>query len=323
MDANDAERDPTRPGGGPDDHLGGEDFGEGLDGERDVGFGITQGVRVYARDELREIDRLCVTEFGLPSLALMEHAAAQLTEAVVRLLSILGGAEALVVCGRGNNGGDGLAAARHLDALGFDAGVILAGSGDGLSGDAGTQLAICRAAEIPVVELDEADGEEQVESAISALLGRSAFDGPGALVVVDALFGTGLSRAPEGVSRALVGWMNAVAAAGATVVSADVPSGLEADTGRAFEPCVKADLTVTFAGLKRGFLELSAQPYLGEVVVAPIGAPGVLLERFGEAVEPDWAERFARDDGFEDVAPGEAPSDGARGAAGPPGGGAR
>jgi len=278
----------------------------------DGGFGVTAGVRVYSTDELRGIDRLCAEAFGLPTLVLMEHASSQLSEAAMRLLSIFNGSSALIVCGPGNNGGDGLASARHLDAMGVDVGVVLSAPGEAFTGDAAIQLEACRKAELPIVELAADDGAEQVDSAIQAL-----FSEVRPTVVIDALFGTGLSRAPEGAAAALIGALNALSGSGATVVSADVPSGLIADTGETPGVCVNADLTVTFAGLKRGFLALAAQPYLGEVVVAPIGAPGVLLERFGEAVEPDWADRFARDIESDEPSPVTAPAHGSRGASGP------
>ena len=312
---------PNEPGRGVGDGAASDDeFGVGDDGLGDElgeggfegGFGLASGVRVYSVEELRAIDRACAEEFGLPTLVLMEHAASQLSEAAVRLLSIFEGWTVLVVCGPGNNGGDGLAAARHLDAMGFEVVVVLAGPGDRLRGDAALQLAVCRKAGVPIVELDDADGPEQVESILA-----TAFEGDRPSVAIDALFGTGLGRAPAGVSAALIGALNGLNAAGSAVVAADVPSGLDADTGEPWASCVTADLTVTFAGLKRGFLTLAAQPHLGEVVVAPIGAPGSVLERFGEAIEPGWSDRFARESEQDDGGLGAPPSDGSRGAAGP------
>ncbi|MEM7755889.1 MAG: NAD(P)H-hydrate epimerase [Planctomycetota bacterium] len=297
------ETDAAPNAGGTDDGMG-----DGFEG----GFGLTHGVRVYSRDELREIDRACVEEFGLSTLVLMEHAASQLSEAAVRLLSIFDGSSVLVACGPGNNGGDGLAAARHLDAMGFDVVVLLAGPGSALEGDAAVQFEVCQKAQIAMVELDPEDGPEQVHGVIA-----SVFEGERPAVAVDAVFGTGLSREPTGVSAALIAALSGLGAAGSAVVAADLPSGMDADTGAALGACVAADLTVSFAGLKRGFLTLGAQAFLGEVVVAPIGAPGVVLERFGEAIEPDWAERFARDSGKDGGPLDAAPSDGSRGAVGP------
>ena len=285
------------PGGGP-----GDGPGDGYDPGMDAGFGLGNGVRVFSRSDAAAIDRACAEEFGLPTLVLMEHASSQLTEATVRLLSILGGSTVLVVCGPGQNGGDGLASARQLDAMDIEVAVVLAGSSDAVKGDAAVQLSACTLAGVEVIEIDDA-------GAIDEVLGDAE-----PAVVIDALFGTGLSRAPEGVAAALIDRINEMGAEGATIVSADVPSGMDCDSGGAVGACVRADLTVTFAGLKRGFLELGAQEWLGEVVVAPIGAPGVVLRRFGEAAEAGWADRFGREFGADDDALSEAPGDGSRGA---------
>jgi len=286
-------------------------FEDSLDGSFDGGFGLIRDVRLYSREELRAIDAACAEEFGLSVSVLMEHASSQLAEAAARLLSVFGGERALVVCGPGHNGGDGLASARHLDSMGFSVGVVLSEAAPAFGGEAGAQLGIVRRCGIRVVEVDGGD----LDGVIAAI--RSASDDEMPAVVVDALYGTGLSRAPEGVGAALIDAMNGMGSDGAAIVSADVPSGLDADTGVPPGACVEADLTVSFAGLKRGFVELGAQAFLGEVVVAPIGAPRVVLERFGEPVEADWPERFGRATGFEDEDPGPAPAEGSRGASGP------
>jgi hydroxyethylthiazole kinase-like uncharacterized protein yjeF len=300
------------------------------DADADVpgtGFGLERGVRVFGRDELRAIDAEAVETYGVPSMSLMEHAATQLTEASARLLSVFDGDRALVVCGPGNNGGDGLATARHLDALGYDVRVVLAGARDGYTGDAGAQLRICERAGIRV--LTPAAGEAELDAAVFDAFGGDVSSGGTSVsgsadgapdLVIDAVFGTGFDgstgREPEGVARGLIERINELGAGGVAVVAADVPSGLDADTGAAPGACVDADLTVTFAGLKRGFLTLGAQAFLGEVVVAPIGAPRALLERYGEPAEPGWAERFGREQDELDGAPPPAPTGNARGAGG-------
>lgn len=288
----------------------------GFDGV-DGGFGLELGVRVFSTKELREIDRLATEEFGLPSVALMEHAATQLSEATARVLTIFEQRRVVVVCGPGRNGGDGLAAARHLDAIGCDVHVVVMGPVGAISGDTAVQLNACLKAGISLVEVTGAMTQGELDAAVlgveeAALDSEEGVEGPGALV--DAIFGTGLSRAPEGLARELIERINGLGAGGVTVIAADVPSGLRADTGEPFEACVRADLTVTFAGLKRGFLELRAQPWLGEVMVAPIGAPRALVERFGEAMEPDWPDRFGREPEEEGEGPLDPPKGSGRAA---------
>ncbi len=309
----------TPTGSGHSGGAIGGDAGEipGFDGGEGGGFGLELGVRVFATKELREIDRLATEEFGLPSLVLMEHAATQLSEAAARVLSIFEQSRVVVVCGPGSNGGDGLAAARHLDAIGCDVHVVVMGPAGSIGGDTAVQLNACLKAGLSVVEVTEGMTEGELDAAVlgvdeDELESEEGVDGPG--VLIDALFGTGLSRAPEGLARELIERINGLGAGGVSVIAADIPSGLQADTGEPFEACVRADLTVTFAGLKRGFLELKAQPWLGEVVVGSIGAPRVLLERFGEAMEPDWPDRFGREPGDDEPAPMDPPEGSGRAA---------
>lgn len=153
-----------------------------------------------------------------------------------------------VVCGKGNNAGDGLAAARHLHRWGKLASVSCADR-KGLSGPAAREAAALEAAGVHVSpDLDLA----------------------GADAVLDALFGTGLSRPPAGVYAE---WILAINAAGRRVIAADVPSGLEADSGRALAPAIRADLTVTLGLPKRGLLTGAGPALAGEVWVADIGIP--------------------------------------------------
>jgi ADP-dependent NAD(P)H-hydrate dehydratase / NAD(P)H-hydrate epimerase len=154
-----------------------------------------------------------------------------------------------VWCGTGANGGDGFVAARRLREAGREAWVVLAGPEEKVSGDAETCLARAREAEVPVAEADEG----------------------GADVVVDALFGTGFSGAPRGDAAARI---EALGALGVPVVSVDVPSGVDASTGRVPGAAVRATLTVTFHGRKVGHAVGPGRFHAGEVVVADIGLSG-------------------------------------------------
>ncbi len=208
-------------------------------------------LELLTTEEMREADRLTV-EAGVPSLTLMENAGRAVADEIVRRWPQ--GERVAVVCGMGNNGGDGFVAARHLAASGFAVDLVLLGDRDALKGDARTMA-------------DRWEG----------LVGSAAdFDPDNADVLVDALFGAGLSRAIEGEAAQIVDMMNA---ASAPVVSVDVPSGVDGTTGAVDGVAVQADLTVTFFRSKLGHFLLPARSYCGEVCVRQIGIPNDVLGR--------------------------------------------
>ena len=190
--------------------------------------------------QVREVDRLAAERFAIPVSWLMEAAGWQ----VARHCR----SRAYVVCGRGNNGGDGLAAARHLHRWGRLAGVACADVG-ALRGPAAEQARALTALGLTI------DPEPRLG------------DAP---LVVDALLGTGLSRPVEG---RLGGWIATINDSGRRVVAVDVPSGLDADTGRAAGTCVRAAVTVTLGLPKPGLLVADGPGLAGEVWVADIGVP--------------------------------------------------
>jgi NAD(P)H-hydrate epimerase len=163
-----------------------------------------------------------------------------------------------VVCGVGNNAGDGLAAARHLDRWGRLASVSCLDASR-LRGAAGRELEALRKVGVEVG--DELDIE-------------------GAEVIVDAIFGTGLSREPQG---RFAQWIDAINRSGKTVIALDVPSGLDADSGLAYSPCVKASVTVTLGLPKPGLR--------GQVLVVDIGVPFEAYAAAGVTVPPDLYAR--------------------------------
>jgi NAD(P)H-hydrate epimerase len=229
---------------------------------------------VFSRDALRELDRLAVAELRIPSLLLMEHASLGLARHVDDMAPE---GTILIACGSGNNAGDGLALARHLFLAGRDVQVILSGEDASYSGDAGINLEMARRLGVPLTRANASSPDAAFHAAAADV---------GALgLVVDALLGTGLRGAPRGVIAALIHGVNALRAAGVQVLSVDIPSGLDADTGRPAgtdADVIVADRTVSFVGLKRGFLGVDAQRYVGDVVVEPIGTPVKLSDRLGE-----------------------------------------
>ncbi len=217
-------------------------------------------MRAISREDSREVDRRASAELAIPSLALMENAGNGAARLALELAAGRPG-PVVCVCGPGNNGGDGLVVARHAAIAGHEAVVILlpSRSGSGPGGDAGMQLAIIRAIEL---ELLTARGPGELARAREIL--------EAAAVTVDGLFGTGLDRALEGVAAALV---EAINACGAPVLSLDLPSGLDCDTGAPLGRCVRAVATATFVAPKLGFGSPGAARWTGDVHVVGIGAP--------------------------------------------------
>jgi NAD(P)H-hydrate epimerase len=196
--------------------------------------------------QAKQVDALVEERFGIPIDWLMEAAGWH----VARLVD----GHAVVVCGMGNNAGDGFAAARHLERWGRLARVCCVDP-TRVRGPAGVELGALRHA--------------GVEVSTELIFG-------GADIVVDAIFGTGLNRAPEG---RFAEWIEAINASSKRVVAVDVPSGLDADSGVAYSPIVRADLTVALGLPKPGLR--------GEVVVVDIGIPLQAYAAVGIEIRPE------------------------------------
>jgi len=218
--------------------------------------------------QMRRLDTIAIEELGIPGVVLMENAGRAVADEAEELLGEDG--SVLVLAGGGNNGGDGYVAARHLENRGFDVTVGLLVPRAAISGDAATNLRILERMGIEVRDVGE---PERLRSAVSGL---AAGD-----VLVDAMLGTGLSgslREPFATAIAMVN--EHCAAAGVGVVAVDVPSGLDADTGRPLgEAAVRARRTVTFQFAKAGLVTDEGRRYVGELVVADISIPVGLIER--------------------------------------------
>ena len=203
---------------------------------------------LYDAEGMRAVDRWAIEDQGVPSLELME-AAGGAVAASVATLSPQGPVR--VVCGKGNNGGDGLVAARHLAQTGFEVEALLLAPGAELSGDAEANLQRFPAArEVEASDLDD------------------ALAGSGALV--DAIFGTGFEGAPRSPIDTAV---EAINRCGAPVVACDIASGVNAATGEVVGAAVEADITVSFHAAKVGHVVAPGKSHTGELQVAPIGIP--------------------------------------------------
>ena len=203
--------------------------------------------------QVKELDKLATERFGVRLDWLMEAAGWQAARACH--------GRTAVVCGVGNNAGDGLAAARHLHRW-------------------GRLEALC------CIDVGRIKGEARLELEALQRHGVVVYDElqlDGAEVILDSLFGTGLSRSPK---DRFATWIEAINAADAHVVAVDIPSGLDADSGVAYAPCVRADVTVTFTLPKQGMLKGDGPRLSGEVWVADIGVPFEAVAQVGVTLPP-------------------------------------
>ncbi|HYH86755.1 MAG TPA: NAD(P)H-hydrate dehydratase [Pyrinomonadaceae bacterium] len=237
--------------------------------------------------EMREIDRLTTERYATPSLLLMEQAANASARALAaRLSHDLSGRRVQILCGRGNNGGDGAALARVLWMLGARVDVVLFGHAEDAKGDARVNFRIAqhlasfaagsnkRPPPLSFIECKDTAAWESLASA------HHNYD-----VIVDALFGTGLARPLEGVFPKVIAHIEMLRAARERAghelplfVSLDLPSGLNADSHDPIGPAVRADLTVTFTAPKLANVLPPASHFGGHLVVADIGSPPSLVE---------------------------------------------
>jgi hydroxyethylthiazole kinase-like uncharacterized protein yjeF len=213
----------------------------------------SSGPPTLSSHQVKEVDALAQERFGISLDWLMEAAGWQVARFCPKAT--------VVVCGVGNNGGDGLAAARHLHRWGKLGGVCCVDRAR-LQGAAAREVVALRRIGIEIWSELRLDGAE---------------------AIVDAIFGTGLSRRPEGTFAA---WIEAINASPARVISVDVPSGLDADSGAAYAPTVQAHTTVTLGLPKQGLLEADGPKLAGDVWVADIGVPFEAYAQIGVEVPP-------------------------------------
>jgi len=213
-------------------------------------------------EEMREIDRRAIEEYGIPVETLMENAGKSVAEQCLMLLDRLQIEKPwkiVVCCGGGNNGGDGLVAARLLKQRGIEVNIILLKPTESFKG--ATLLNFEKIKDEVPYEVIPNGAKIKNDLASSAL-------------ILDALLGTGFKGDVEGIFREMIELINR---SGRPVVSVDIPSGLDADDGKIRGVSVRANLTVTMGAMKKGFLTAKAEKKTGEVVVADIGFPKELI----------------------------------------------
>lgn len=225
-------------------------------------------IKLLTAAEMREIDRATSEVYGLPSIVLMEHAGKAVATAARELLST-DSRHVCVVCGKGNNGGDGLVAARWLLRWGYVPEVFLLCPREELEGDARIHLQFCLKSGVKLEVLTE----EQDFVLLTGSLRRCS-------LVIDALLGTGLQGAPR---QPLANAIRQLNNAKRPILSIDVPSGLNADTGEVYDPHVVAQRTVTFGAWKRGLALNPGASRAGKVELVDIGLPEALLHEVERA----------------------------------------
>ncbi len=214
------------------------------------------------REQVRRLDRLATEHYGVPGIVLMENAGRGVVE-VMTSLDIDG---PVVIClGKGNNAGDGLVIARHLDLLQHHVTLVTCSDPAQLAGDAGVNFRIAKSCGFEFVELD-------ADTDLGVHLG-SRFEEAG--WIVDAILGTGAGGAPKAPYDRLIRLANESTARRLAI---DIPSGLDCDTGEASNPTFKADHTCTFVAAKPGLLASAAAACVGELHIIDIGAPRQLVE---------------------------------------------
>jgi len=221
-------------------------------------------MRVLNSAQMREADRRTIDEIGIPSLVLMENAGRQVVAAMEAMHGELLERQVAVLCGHGNNGGDGFVVARTLMQRGVSVSVFLMGRVADVRGDARVNLEILGRLGVTVVEIGDSQAWELHFSEVRDCS-----------IIVDAIFGTGLNAPVAGLIESVIADVNA---AGITVVSVDVPSGLSADAVERIGESIEADTTVTLGAPKLPLILPPGEHRAGDIVIADIGIPADVIE---------------------------------------------
>jgi len=218
---------------------------------------------VLPRDEVRQVDQCAIEQYGIPGIVLMENAGRGCADVLCRV-GING--PVAICCGKGNNAGDGLVLARHLDLRGHATRLLFWADPRKLSGDAGTNYQMAEHGELPMHVFADPYDESELARQLA-----------GADWIVDALLGTGARGEPRPPLDHIIDQLNAHSA---RKLAIDVPSGLDCDTGEVANHCFRADHTCTFVAAKPGVVAPAAQATVGQLHVLDIGTPRKLLQQF-------------------------------------------
>lgn len=236
----------------------------------------TFSVPSITTEQMREVDRLMIQEYGIVLLQMMENAGRNLARLTASLTGGAAGRSVVVLAGQGNNGGGGMVAARHLSNMGAQVRLLLAGAAHELVDVPAQQASILRRMGVEMMEAQAAPAE----------LLRQALQG--ADHVIDAVIGYSLRGAPTGQAAALIELANA---GGRPIVSLDVPSGMDTGSGTVYEPSIEAAATLTLALPKTGLGAPEVRNRLGELYLGDLSVPPALYRHLGLDVGPLFAEQ--------------------------------
>ena len=222
-------------------------------------FSLNDKYTLMTREEVRAFDSWAINTLGIPGVVLMENAGRGCAELILEKLKSITKPKVCIFCGTGNNGGDGYVIARHLINNGFEVIVVISGDIEKIKGDAKINLDILRALGQKIEQLNPAD--DNIKNKVETFAA-------GADMLVDGLFGTGLSGQVRDGYKKLIESINAQKI---PIMSIDIPSGLDCDTGRPLGIAIKAQYTVTFVAVKKGFTYSEANLYTGDIYIASIG----------------------------------------------------
>ncbi len=224
-------------------------------------------LKTLSAQQIRALDRFAIESIGISSAVLMENAGRAVADEILRSLQKNPRAQVSVFCGLGNNAGDGFVAVRYLINAGIKTKTFLIGNPDHLKPDAISNFKILDQLKCKV-DINPSPREYEKE------IGRS-------VVLVDALFGVGLNRVILDPFKSVIAAMNLKQKR--FIVSVDIPSGLDATTGKVYGGCIQASRTVTFTFAKRGFFLHEGPKHTGKVIIADIGIPVNLIrgEKYG------------------------------------------
>ncbi|MCZ2342878.1 MAG: NAD(P)H-hydrate epimerase [Bacteroidales bacterium] len=220
------------------------------------------------REEARSFDQRAIAGYGIPGIVLMENAGRGCAELLMRWNPTR--QPTVILCGPGNNGGDGFVIARHLDFHGWPVDVQILAQHQHTRSDADTNFDILHAAGIHYTQYNPEHVADQQLAFLTQRIHRAEW-------VVDALFGTGLTRPMRHPYDAVV---NAVHAANRPVLALDIPSGLDCDTGEPLGPTIRATHTATFVAHKKGFCHPASSEWTGTVHIVDIGVPRRLVDEY-------------------------------------------
>jgi len=221
-------------------------------------------VKIATGRIMKEIDKYCIENLKIPGIVLMENAALK----VVKNLELQKYNSFAVICGKGNNGGDGFAVARHLAMFEKNIEVFLIGAEEGMTEDCKANYTILKNMGIKISKIHNLEDANDLRDSIERCS-----------VTVDALFGTGINKNLEGIYDSVISIINENSA---YTISIDVPSGFNNDNGKIMGNSVRANKTITFELYKKGFLNYESNKYTGEVIVENIGIPNSAVDRFHE-----------------------------------------